>query len=64
MQLSLSAVVVLALVLVVMIRGGHLKWPAAIVAVLFGFFLAGTTLAPTVQQGVEGVTSTVSNINP
>ncbi|MGW7461004.1 hypothetical protein [Streptomyces sp. NPDC054797] len=64
MQLSLSAVVLLAVVLAVMIRGGHLKWPAAIVAILFGFFLAGTTLAPAVQQGVDGVTSTVSKLDP
>ncbi|MFH8642277.1 hypothetical protein [Streptomyces goshikiensis] len=64
MQLSLSAVVLLAVVLVVLIRGGHLKWPAAVVAVLFGFFLAGTTVAPQIQGGIDGVTSTVSKIDP
>ncbi|WP_443333414.1 hypothetical protein [Streptomyces sp. CB02115] len=63
-QLSLSLVVLLALVLVVLIRGGHLKWPAAIVAVLFGFFLAGTTVAPQIHDGIDGVTSTVSKLNP
>ncbi|WP_431776505.1 hypothetical protein [Streptomyces cucumeris] len=64
MQLSISAVVILAIVLVVLIRGGHLKWHAALVAVLFGFFLAGTTVAPQIRDGLGGVTSTVSKINP
>lgn len=64
MQLSLSVVVLLAIVLVILIRGGHLKWPAAVVAVLFGFFLASTTVAPEIRQGLEGVTSSVSKINP
>lgn len=64
MQLSLSLVVLLAIVLVVLIRGGHLKWHAALVAVLFGFFLAGTTVAPQIHDGIGGVTSTVSKIDP
>ncbi|MFB8314706.1 hypothetical protein ACFC5T_40310 [Streptomyces sp. NPDC055961] len=64
MQLSLSVVVLLAVVLVILIRSGHLKWPAAVVAVLFGFFLASTTVAPEIRQGLEGVTSSVSKINP
>ncbi|MEV7535399.1 hypothetical protein [Streptomyces hydrogenans] len=64
MQLSLSVVVLLAVVLFILIRGGHLKWPAALAAVLFGFFLASTTVAPEIRQGLEGVTSSVSKINP
>ncbi|GGY70927.1 hypothetical protein GCM10010363_60040 [Streptomyces omiyaensis] len=64
MQLSLSVILLLAIVLVLLVRGGHLKWPAAVVAVLFGFFLASTTVAPEIRQGLEGVTSSVSKINP
>ncbi|SEE58934.1 hypothetical protein SAMN04490357_7672 [Streptomyces misionensis] len=64
MHLSLSVVLVLAIVLAILIRGGHLKWHTALVAVLFGFFLAGTTVAPQINEGIDGVTTTVSKINP
>jgi hypothetical protein len=64
MQLSLSAVLVLALVLVLLIRKGQLKWYAGLAAILFGFFLAGTGAAPKIHDGIDSVTSTVSKINP
>ncbi|MFJ4343202.1 hypothetical protein [Streptomyces sp. NPDC088915] len=64
MQLSLSVVLLLALVLALLIRAGHLKWHTALVAALFGFFLAGTTVAPSIHNGIDGVTQTVSQINP
>lgn len=64
MQLSLPAVVLLALVLVFLIRSGSLKVSAAIVATLFGFFLASTSLVPPIHNGLGGVTSTIGQIDP
>jgi Ni/Co efflux regulator RcnB len=43
--ISLSVVLLLAIILVVLIRGGSLKAGPAVVAVLFGFFLASTGMA-------------------
>ncbi|MEU2076620.1 hypothetical protein [Streptomyces sp. NPDC013489] len=64
MQLSLSLVLLAGIVLAVLLRGGHLKWAPALVAVLFGFFLASTSVAPDIRDGIDGVTTSVSKVNP
>jgi len=61
--ISLSVVLLLAIILVVMIRGGSIKAGPAIVAALFGFFLASTGVAPTIQHFLDSVANTVNNIN-
>ncbi|MGW2849858.1 hypothetical protein [Streptomyces sp. NPDC001274] len=50
MAISLSVVLMLAIILVVLIRGGSLKAGPAVVAVLFGFFLASSGMAPSIQR--------------
>lgn len=62
MAISLSVVVLLAIVLVVMIRGGSLKAGPAIVAALFGFFLASTNMAPSINRFLNSITETISQI--
>ncbi|MEU3185678.1 hypothetical protein ABZ707_15965 [Streptomyces sp. NPDC006923] len=62
MAISLSVVVLLAVILVVLIRGGSLKAGPAIVAVLFGFFLASTNIAPSVNRFLNSIADTVSQI--
>lgn len=62
MAISLSVVVLLAVILVVLIRGGSLKAGPAVVAVLFGFFLASTNMAPTVNSTLNSIAETISNI--
>jgi hypothetical protein len=61
--ISLSVVLLLAIVLVVLIRGGSLKGGPAAVAVLFGFFLASTGMAPSIQRFLDSIAETINEIN-
>nr|WP_202519896.1 hypothetical protein [Streptomyces sp. SID1034] len=58
----MSAVVLLAVVLVVLIRGGSIKAGPAIVAILFGFFLASTGMAPSIQRFLNSIADTINQI--
>ncbi|KPI15806.1 hypothetical protein OK074_8505 [Actinobacteria bacterium OK074] len=63
MAISLSAVLLLAIVLVVMIRGGSIKGGPAVVAVLFGFFLASSGMAPSINRFLTSISDMISSIN-
>ncbi|MEW1719278.1 hypothetical protein [Streptomyces sp. NPDC093109] len=63
MAISLSVVVLLAVVLVVLIRGGSIKGGPAVVAILFGFFLASTNIAPSVNNFLNSLAETISKIS-
>jgi hypothetical protein len=60
--ISLSVVLLLAVVLVVLIRGGSIKAGPAIVAILFGFFLASTGMAPSIQRFLNSIADTINQI--
>jgi len=60
--ISLSAVLLLAIVLVVMIRSKSIKVGPAIVAALFGFFVASTNVAPDVNRFLTSVVDTINQI--
>jgi hypothetical protein len=60
--ISLSVVLLLAIVLVVMIRAGNIKGGPAIVAILFGFFLASTGMAPSIQRFLNSIAETINGI--
>ncbi|HEY3478588.1 MAG TPA: hypothetical protein VGL02_06760 [Streptomyces sp.] len=62
MAISLSVVLLLAIILVVMIRGKTIKVGPAIVAVLFGFFLASTNMAPSVNRFLTSLADTINQI--
>ncbi|MEU9853422.1 hypothetical protein [Streptomyces sp. NPDC047974] len=62
MAISLSVVLLLGIVLVVLIRGGSLKGGPAVIAVLFGFFLASTGMADDIERFLNSVTQTISAI--
>ncbi|MFF2960775.1 hypothetical protein ACFVT1_18070 [Streptomyces sp. NPDC057963] len=62
MAISLSVVLLLAIVLVVLIRGGSIKAGPAIVAVLFGFFLASTGIAPSINKFMNSIAETINQI--
>ncbi|MBD0837674.1 MULTISPECIES: hypothetical protein [unclassified Streptomyces] len=62
MAISLSVVLLLAIVLVVLIRGGSLKAGPAVVAVLFGFFLASTGMADDIQRFLDSLAETINSI--
>ncbi|MEU8588111.1 hypothetical protein AB0C59_14105 [Streptomyces sp. NPDC048664] len=63
MAISLSVVLLLAIILVVMIRGGSIKAGPAIVAILFGFFLASTTMAPSISKFLNSIADTINSIS-
>jgi flagellar biosynthesis protein FliQ len=60
--ISLSVVLLLAIILVVMIRGKTIKVGPAIVAALFGFFLASTNMAPSVNRFLTSLADTINQI--
>ncbi|MEE1774246.1 hypothetical protein PUR34_40265 [Streptomyces sp. JV185] len=63
MAISLSVVLMLAIILVVLIRGGSIKAGPAIVAILFGFFLASTGMAPSIQRFMNSIAETINQIS-
>ncbi|KYK09846.1 MULTISPECIES: hypothetical protein [Streptomyces] len=62
MAMSLSVVLLLAIILVVLLRGGSIKAGPAIVAVLFGFFLASTGMADDIQRFLDSIADTINSI--
>ncbi|MBT2897875.1 MULTISPECIES: hypothetical protein [unclassified Streptomyces] len=63
MAISLSMVLLFAVILVVMIRGGSIKAGPAVVAVLFGFFLASTGMAPSINRFMNSIADTINQIS-
>ncbi|GAA2928627.1 MULTISPECIES: hypothetical protein [Streptomycetaceae] len=63
MAISLSVVLMLGIIMVVLIRGGSLKGGPAVVAVLFGFFLASTGMAPSINRFMNSIADTINQIS-
>jgi hypothetical protein len=63
MAISLSVVLLLGIVLVVLMRGGSLKAGPAVVAMLFGFFLASTGMADDIQRFLDSLESMINSIS-
>ncbi|AXE22816.1 hypothetical protein ACFV7Q_03225 [Streptomyces sp. NPDC059851] len=62
MALSISAVVLLAIVVFLLVRRSGLKAGHAAVCVLLGFYLASSTIAPTLTQLTSNVASMISGL--
>ena len=62
MAISLSLVLLMGIIMVVLIRGGSLKAGPAVVAVLFGFFLASTGMADDIQRFLNSIADTINSI--
>ncbi|MFI1969201.1 hypothetical protein BLA24_25470 [Streptomyces cinnamoneus] len=62
MALSISAVVLLAIIVFLLVRKSGLKAGHAAICVLLGFYLASSSMAPTLNQLTTSVTSMISNI--
>lgn len=60
--ISLSAVVLLLVVLIILIRNGSIKTGPAIVAILFGFFLASSGMAPSINRLLTSLADTINQI--
>ncbi|MFF2571075.1 hypothetical protein [Streptomyces sp. NPDC058084] len=62
MALSISIVLLLAIILFLLLRSGALRPGPTVAAVLFGFFLASSGLAPTINAALESATAAISAI--
>jgi hypothetical protein len=60
--LSISAVVLLAIVVFLLIKKSGLKGGHAVVCVLLGFYLASSTVAPTISELTTNVASMIGSI--
>ena len=64
MVISLSVLVLLLILAVVFLRSGGLKVSHALVCALLGFYLASTSIAPTIHSGVTATADIVSSLRP
>ncbi|MGP4047275.1 hypothetical protein [Streptomyces sp. 2A115] len=64
MAISISVVLLLVILAVVFMRNGALKLSHAMVCVLLGFYLASTSLAPTIHNGLTATADIVSSLRP
>ncbi|WP_309053587.1 hypothetical protein [Streptomyces sp.] len=55
MGLSISAAALLAIIVVVLVKGGHVRVGPALTCTLFGFTLAATGLAPAINTGLAAL---------
>jgi hypothetical protein len=62
--IPVSAVVLLLILAVIFIRNCSLKISHALVCMLLGFFLAGTSMAPTIHSGLMTTADLVSGLRP
>ncbi|MEU6007552.1 MULTISPECIES: hypothetical protein [unclassified Streptomyces] len=64
MAISISVVLLLLLLAVIFVRNCALKFSHALVCVLLGFFLAGTSMAPTIHEGLIATAQIVGSLHP
>ncbi|AGJ57084.1 hypothetical protein ACIRJR_08540 [Streptomyces sp. NPDC102402] len=62
MALSISAVVLLAIVVFLLIRKSGLKGGHAVVCMLLGFYLASSSIAPTISEVTSNVAGMIGGI--
>ncbi|MFF3457245.1 hypothetical protein ACFYXH_23565 [Streptomyces sp. NPDC002730] len=64
MAISISLVLFLLVLTVIFLRNGGLKMSHAVVCALLGFFLASTSMAPTIQEGIAATAHVVGSLRP
>ncbi|MHC0428870.1 hypothetical protein ACX6XY_01615 [Streptomyces sp. O3] len=64
MAISISVVLLLLILAVVFLRNGALKVSHAVVCVLLGFYLASSSMAPTIHDGLTATADLVSSLQP
>ncbi|WP_016907600.1 MULTISPECIES: DUF2304 family protein [Streptomyces] len=62
MALSISAVVLFAIVVFLLVRKSGLKASHALVCVLLGFYLASSSIAPTINELTTNVAGMIGGI--
>ncbi|WP_030380750.1 MULTISPECIES: hypothetical protein [unclassified Streptomyces] len=64
MAISISLVLLLTILAVIFLRNGGLKVSHALVCALLGFLLAGSSMAPTIHNGLLATADIVSSLRP
>ncbi|MER6649213.1 hypothetical protein ACFRAA_07790 [[Kitasatospora] papulosa] len=64
MAISISVVLLLLVLAAIFLRNGGLKISHAIVCALLGFLLAGTSMAPSIHEGITATADVVSGLRP
>ncbi|WP_432128028.1 hypothetical protein [Streptomyces sp. bgisy082] len=62
MALSISATVLLGIIVIVLIKGGYVRVGSALTCALFGFTLAATGLAPTINNGLASLAGLIASL--
>ncbi|MFI1417068.1 hypothetical protein ACH4VX_03595 [Streptomyces sp. NPDC020731] len=63
MALSISAVVLLAIIVFLLVKKSGLKAGHAVVCMLLGFYLASSTMAPTISELTTNIAGMIGSIN-
>ncbi|MGW1892956.1 hypothetical protein ACWCP6_22345 [Streptomyces sp. NPDC002004] len=63
MVVSLSAVVLLGVIVFLLVKKAGLNIGHAIACILFGFFLAGSSAAPSIRDGVQGAVQLIAKLD-
>ncbi|AQS70826.1 hypothetical protein [Streptomyces pactum] len=64
MAVSISVVLLLSVLAVIFLRNGGLKVSHALVCLLLGFYLASTSIAPTISSGLAATAEIVGSLRP
>ncbi|MER6256866.1 hypothetical protein ABT224_36540 [Streptomyces sp. NPDC001584] len=64
MVISLSVVVLLLILAWIFLRSGGLKLSHAVICALLGFYLASSSMATTIHDGLTATANVVSSLNP
>ncbi|WP_097893646.1 hypothetical protein [Streptomyces sp. st170] len=62
MGITISAVVLLLVVVAILLRTGSLRFGPALAAALLGFFLASTGIAPAVNNALSSLATAIAQI--
>ncbi|AOW88916.1 MULTISPECIES: hypothetical protein [Streptomyces] len=63
MALSISAVVLLAIIVFLLVKKSGLKTGHAVVCMLLGFYLASSTIAPTISEVTTNIAGMIGSIS-
>ncbi|MFB6814496.1 hypothetical protein ACFCV8_08115 [Streptomyces sp. NPDC056347] len=61
MALSISAAVLLGIIVFALVKGGSVRFASALACTLFGFTLAATGLAPAITSSLAAVAGLISS---
>lgn len=62
MAMNISAVVLMLIIVVVLIRRSNLKLAHAIVCALLGFYLASSSIAPSISQVTSNLAGMINGL--